>query len=212
MRVFEPLLFDLDGTLIDSLSDLASAVNRLRRAHGLPDLETAVIERFVGDGSTLLVKRSLPAERFNPGQVEAFLAYYRQGLVDRTRPYPGITACLAACGDRSMAVVTNKPVALAREILDRLALLKYFPVVVGGDSCDARKPDPEPVRLALAELGHSAAAALMIGDHRNDLLAGRGAGIRTCFCAWGFGHHGGPDWDFTAARPAHLARLLTGRP
>jgi phosphoglycolate phosphatase len=211
MPAFETLLFDLDGTLIDSVVDLSNAVNYLRADLGLAPLDQAKVKSFVGDGALLLVKRSLPESLFEEIHIRTFLDYYRQHLVEHTRPYPGILDCLESCRDRAMAVVTNKPVELTQEILVRLDLLRFFPVVIGGDSCFTKKPDSLPVRQALLDLDRSPDTALMIGDHANDLLAGRAAGTRTCFCQWGLGSHRDAPRDFEVATPAQLSQLLCGR-
>lgn len=206
---FATLIFDLDGTLVDSLVDLGNAVNRLRDDLQLPPLVLAEISACVGDGARLLVERTLPEGHFSEERLQQFLEHYRQHLVEETKPYPGVVACLEACRDRSMAVVTNKPIDFTLSILERLGLRHYFPVVIGGDSLPTKKPDPAPVVQALAELGQPAESALMIGDHVNDLLAGQGAGTRTCFCRWGLGEHQGVSHDFEVATPLALYELLT---
>lgn len=208
MSLIDTLLFDLDGTLVDSVDDLATSINLLRSESSLPPLDHPTIKSYVGDGASLLVKRSLPAELHRDTHLDRFLAIYADHLAEETRPYPGIIQLLEGCRDKTMAVVTNKPVTLALNLLEQLALLGFFKVVVGGDSTQNKKPDPEPVRLALAKLGKNPAGAVMIGDHINDLLAGRAAGTLTCFCAWGFGGHADVPSDMEAATPAELHQLL----
>lgn len=203
-------LFDLDGTLVDSVADLAAALNLLRDELALPPLGLAEVRGYVGDGATALVTRALPRGAFTPARLERFLDHYGRHLLDNTRPYPGILDFLAAKHQRPLAVVTNKPLALSRQLLRGLDLDPYFPVVVGGDSCPEKKPSPLPVQLALAGLGAGVEDAVLIGDHHTDLRAGRAAGVRTCFCAWGLGTTGGIDHDYFAAAPGELLQLFPG--
>lgn len=205
-------LFDLDGTLVDSVDDLAKAVNGLRSELGLPPLGRATVRSYVGDGATALVTRALPPGAFTASRLQRFLALYGEHLLDSTRPYPGILPVLEQLRHRPLAVVTNKPFRLTSRLLQGLGLDAYFPVVIGGDSCAEKKPSPLPVLEALARLGSDPAAAVMIGDHHTDLRAGRAAGVRTCFCGWGLGHSDGLLPDLQAEVPEQLATLFPGPP
>jgi len=204
------LLFDLDGTLVDSSRDLATAVNLLRADLDLPPLSLPEVEACIGDGARLLVERTLPPGRYSAAHLAAFLAHYRRNLTVATRPYPGIIAGLELFARQglAMAVVTNKPADLSLALLDALDLRRFFPVVIGGDTAPTKKPDPAPVALALAQLNRPAGQAVMIGDHANDLLAGRAAGTRTCFCRWGLGDRRAIPCDWQADSPAELPGLL----
>jgi phosphoglycolate phosphatase len=206
----DAFLFDLDGTLVDSVADLTTAVNLLRGELGLPELDCATVRDYVGDGATLLVRRALPVGAFGEEPVRRFLALYRGHLLDATRPYPGILPFLERHAGRPMAVVTNKPLELARELLEGLGLGHFFPVVIGGDSAAEKKPSPAPLLMALEGLGAHPQNAVMIGDHHTDLRAGAAAGVRTCFCAWGLGQSGGLPSDYYAAIPADLPCLFPG--
>lgn len=208
MSSFATLLFDLDGTLVDSVDDLTTSINLLRDEHKLPPLDRPTVASYVGDGADLLVKRALPEGFYRENHLSRFLTIYAEHLVEATRPFPGIVPFLEACRGRDLAVVTNKPIAATLELLDRLDLRRFFPVVVGGDSGPTKKPDPGPLRQALSQLGRKSSSAVMIGDHVNDLLAGRAAGTATCFCAWGTGAHHDTPHDLAAATPADLGRLL----
>lgn len=210
MAKLRTYLFDLDGTLVDSLQDLTTAINELRTDLDLAPLTLATVRGYVGDGATMLVKRALPAGTYTDNLLQDFLDRYRRHLLDHTRPYAGIPAFLDSLQGAPMGVVTNKPLDMAEEVLRGLGLRPYFGTVIGGDSCAEKKPHPAPVRQALAELGSEAATAVMIGDHRTDLIAGRSAGTRTCFCAWGFGFHDDNPYDFLAATPIELLRLFPG--
>ncbi|MDW7646173.1 MAG: HAD-IA family hydrolase [Desulfuromonadales bacterium] len=201
-------LFDLDGTLVDSLQDLTTAINGLRGDLGLAPLTPATVKSYVGDGATMLVQRALPAATFTGNLLQNFLDRYRRHLLDHTRPYAGIPAFLDSLQGTPMGVVTNKPLDMAEEVLRGLGLRPYFGTVIGGDSCSQKKPHPAPVRQALADLGSEAATAVMIGDHRTDLIAGQSAGTRTCFCTWGFGISDGNPYDYLAATPTELGRLF----
>lgn len=206
--MLDTLLFDLDGTLIDSVDDLVTSINLLRDEFDLPSLNRPTVASYIGDGANLLVQRSLPEGFYRDEHLDRFLAIYADHLAEATGPYPGIVPFLEACQDKAMAVVTNKPIVPTLELLDQLDLRRFFPVIIGGDSAPTKKPDPEPVQLALSQLGRSPESAVMIGDHVNDLLAGRAAGAMTCFCHWGIGSHRDTPRDLEAATPADLGRLF----
>lgn len=201
-------LFDLDGTLIDSAADLATAVNLLRRELSLDPLSIDAVRGMVGDGATMLVRRALPDDQFSPDRLDRFIYHYRAHLLDQTRVYPEIADFLMAHQGKKMAVVTNKPADLAGTLLFELGLLPFLSCLVGGDSGLPKKPDPAPIFQALRELQADPERAVLFGDHHTDLNAGRAAGIRTCFCAYGFGRADDAPWDFRAEQPADLLRLF----
>ncbi len=212
-RVF---LFDLDGTLIDSRHDLTTAVNRVRAELGAGPLSVAAVTGFVGDGIVKLLERALADV---PGVApEAVLsrlqAAYDACALDATRPYPGVTGMLdelRRAGNR-LAVVTNKPEAVSRRILEGLGLLSRLDAVVGGDTTPRLKPDPAPLLFALRQVRGTPEHAWMIGDNWTDLDAGRAAGTRCCFCAYGFGRRQGRPSDRTVDNPTELlefTRLLS---
>jgi len=202
------LLFDLDGTLIDSAADLTTALNCLRKDFGLPPLPVAEVTGMVGDGAGKLVQRALPQDGQPSDSVSRFLTYYRQHLCEQTVAYPGIAGLLREFADHPKGVVTNKPIALTREILLRLGLAPAFLCIVGGDSYVEKKPHPLPVLKAMELLNASAKQTLMIGDHHTDLHAGRDAGCQTCFCSWGLGSKGAAQPDWEVASTDQLAALL----
>jgi phosphoglycolate phosphatase len=209
MRI-DTFLFDLDGTLVDSVADLATAVNLLRSELSLPPLDIPTVRGYVGDGATFLVKRSLPEGLFSEERLQRFLSHYGEHLLENTALYPGIRPFLdeRKSTGMKMAVVTNKPHRLTLLLLEGLALNSYFPVVIGGDSLPQKKPDPRPVWRAMEELAAAPESTVLIGDHHTDLAAGRAAGIRTCFCAWGIGVDGGLPHDFRAATAFDLPILF----
>lgn len=192
---FEPsavqaLLFDLDGTLIDSTADLANSGNWLRVKHGLPAHSVEKVASFVGDGVESLVRRLLERpEGPIEAEVEEFKHHYHDHCLDETRLYPGVAATLEALQARGfrMAVVTNKPERISRHILQGLKVDRRFGSVIGGNSCAHKKPHPEPLLKACAELGCAPASAAMIGDSRVDIEAGKNAAMPSIGILGGIG-------------------------
>jgi phosphoglycolate phosphatase len=188
----QPLMvFDLDGTLVDSVPDLASAVNRLMASRGLPPFARRQVAGFVGDGVRVLLDRAFAAHGTVPDAraVDEFLTDYGAHAADETAPYPGVRETLerfAAAGWR-MAVCTNKPVVPARTLLDALDLSRHFAAVGGGDSFPVRKPDPGHLLATIAAAGGVPQHAIMAGDHHNDVLSAAGLGMPSIFAAWGYG-------------------------
>ncbi len=203
-------IFDLDGTLVDSAPDLHAALDRLAARRGLAPYARPQVTEMIGDGAKALVERALAArgQPYDPAALAEFLADYEARSCETSRPFDGIEAALAALAASGwrLAVCTNKPIVATRRMLAELGLAPRFAHVVGGDSLPARKPDPAPVRALLAEAGVAAGAAVMVGDHANDILAARGAGVRSVFCAWGYGRDCGAD--ARADRPEDLPGLL----
>ncbi len=206
---FDYLLFDLDGTLVDSVPDLASSVNLLRHELGLFPLSLAQTAAMVGDGASVLVQRAV-GEQFRPELTGRFLAIYAEHLLDQTLCYPGIEELLSRYPASRLGVVTNKPYQLSVDLLTGLGLIGKFGVVIGGDSLPCKKPDPEPVFEALKILGADPQRSIMIGDHHTDLKAGQGAGIATCFCSYGMGNNGGLSSDYQVAAATELLTLFPG--
>ncbi|GAB4230959.1 MAG: phosphoglycolate phosphatase [Deltaproteobacteria bacterium] len=207
------LVFDLDGTLVDSKEDLANAVNVALESFDLPPLPHSVIYSYVGDGASALIRRAIPpvkADRF-PEVLDRFLAYYRRHLLDTTRPYPGVVGALRKwSGMYRMAVLTNKGAAMTRQILSGLSLDGFFFEVAGGDSFPTKKPDPEGLLHILRGAGVEAAEAVMVGDSRNDVLAGKAAGAVTCGVTYGLGAAGFAESppDFTVDAFPDLFRRI----
>lgn len=203
------LLFDLDGTLIDSTADLAASGNWLRAQHGLPAYSAAKVGSFVGDGIEALVRRLLdklegPVE----AEVDAYKHHYNEHCLDTTRPYPGVAATLEVLQERGyrLALVTNKPERVSRHILEGLKLGRRFSAVVGGNSCAHKKPHPEPLLKACGDLGVAPSAAVMIGDSRVDIEAGKNAQLACVGILGGIG-----DQDLLkAAAPDRLVDSIEG--
>lgn len=207
------LVFDLDGTLVDSKVDLANSVNYALGAFGFPSLPNETVYSYVGNGASMLIQRSLgPEGRTILRRVlETFLAHYREHLLDTTVPYPGVPESLSGHGGAfEMAVLTNKPMDMTRAILDGLSLSRYFIDVRGGDSFGSKKPDPEGLLRIMGNRRASPGETLMVGDSVNDILVGQGAGVATCGVTYGLGAAAFADHspDFTIDRfPELFARI-----
>lgn len=223
------VLFDLDGTLVDSLDDIAMAAQAVRTATGLPPLAVDRVRSFVGDGARRLVARTLADDPQAPAAAAGgdpaldaamahFHAAYSAGLVRSTRCYPGIPDLLARlqAQGQALAVVTNKPEGYSHAILEALGLARYFSVVVGGDSLPVAKPAAAPVLHALAALGVPAASGVMVGDGRNDVLAAAAAGVASVLVTWGYDCAGALASGATAwqqvSDTAALAAVLLAEP
>jgi len=184
------LIFDLDGTLIDSRADLTAAVNAMRRSYGLEPHPVARVTGWVGNGLGKLVERALSdASGIDRAEAQTRMqAAYAADPVAETRLYDGVRETLAALAVRGvpLAIATNKPEAVTRRILAALGVAEYFAVVVGGGRLPL-KPDPASLRYCLDEIGVPVESGWMIGDHYTDLEAARHAGMRRAWAAWGFG-------------------------
>lgn len=181
------LLWDLDGTLVDSRADLAASMNAALGAQGLPALPLAAVMGFVGHGARDLVRGCLAGRGDEEAALAAFLDHYRTHLVVATRPYPGIPEVLESARAKCLrqAVLTNKPLEHTEGILAGLGLRGFFEAVVGGDSLPTRKPDPEGARSILAAWSLAPEAAVMIGDSDTDTRTARAAGLWSLGVAYG---------------------------
>lgn len=205
--------FDLDGTLVDSVADLATAASRLTETLGGRSLAPAEVMAMVGDGAALLVRRALATAGLDPETPDAlarFLALYDQCLVDTTRPYEGVTAALDALDPLvPLAVVTNKPLAPTRTLLDAFGLATRFVDVIGGDGPWSRKPDPAGL---LSLRAHAAGGPLvLVGDSPVDAETAARAGAAFVLAAYGFGaskFEAPPGTAFVANTPADLPLLI----
>jgi phosphoglycolate phosphatase len=216
------LVFDLDGTLIDSRLDLIHSVNAALRHIGRPELDGDVIASYVGDGAPVLMRRALgdiDDETLLVAALEYFLSYYRQHKLDHTTVYEGIPEILSSLAESStglggnglqMAVLSNKPVNPSRDILRTLGLNEFFVKIYGGNSFATKKPDSLGVNTLLQETGVSAEEALMIGDSSVDVLTGRTAGLWTCGVTYGFAPHSLAEVppDVLIENPKDLGELL----
>jgi phosphoglycolate phosphatase len=179
-------VFDLDGTLVDSVEDLHASVNHALAAIGLPPRSVAEVRTFVGEGArVLLAKAVAPRDELLEPALAAWRPHYAAHCLDRTLPYPGIGPLLAGAG-RTLAVLTNKPGEMSRKILDGLGLLQRFAVVIGGDEAP-RKPDPTGLLEIVARVGAAPSETVLIGDSRHDVETARRAGVPVVAVTWGLG-------------------------
>lgn len=189
-------VFDLDGTLVDSRADLATAVNDMLRGLGAPGLPEAAVGEMVGEGAAVLVRRALAASGLDPALPDAldrFLAAYDRCLLDTTRPYDGMVDTLEGLFGRvPLAVLTNKPTHATGRVLDGLQLRQYFAHVLGGDTPLGRKPHPEGLTSLASGAGVAPAATLLVGDSAVDLETARRAGTKICLARYGFGYRFAP--------------------
>jgi phosphoglycolate phosphatase len=184
------IVFDLDGTLIDSRRDLADAANALIVERGGRALPEDAIGRMVGDGAAMLVRRALTAAGLplGDGSVTRFLELYDERLLRTTKAYPGIPEALDRLARGAvLALLTNKPLRPSQRLLEALALAPFITSVIGGDGPLPRKPDPAGLLHLIALHGSAPAATVMVGDSRNDIAAARAAGAGVCIAQYGFG-------------------------
>jgi phosphoglycolate phosphatase len=224
LRSFNPetirlVIFDLDGTLIDSRLDLVHSVNATLHHLRRPPLPGDVIATYVGDGAPMLVRRALGDPEDDDlvhRALQFFLSYYREHKLDHTHVYAGIPEALAAIREarnghaRQLAVLSNKPVNPSRAIVEALGLGPYFTHIYGGNSFSTKKPDPLGAQTLLRETGCSPHHALIVGDSSNDVLTGRNAGMWTCGVTYGFAPQTldlAPP-DALVDSPAELAEVL----
>lgn len=190
---FKCLLFDLDGTLIDSRDDLADSVNLTLCELELEKLSSETVYNFIGEGVFNLLDRSISAslkqastEEFLNRSVEIFRGIYNENYLVKTKLYDGVKETLEELKDYKKAVITNKPHDFSEKILGELEILQYFQFVSGGDSFSERKPHSMPLLKTAEMLGFMPKECLMIGDSRVDIEAGKNAEIKTCGCVFGF--------------------------
>jgi phosphoglycolate phosphatase len=185
------IVFDLDGTLIDSRQDLADAANALIAERGGSPLPVDAVTAMVGEGAALLVRRALTAAGLEPDVDTAlprFLELYDDRLLAHTRVYPGTADVLDALACHStLAVLTNKPQRPTETILRGLNLHGYFDHVIGGDTPFGRKPDPSALHHLVAVTGSSRDESVLVGDSAIDVRTARAAGVRVCLVRYGFG-------------------------
>jgi phosphoglycolate phosphatase len=212
------VVFDLDGTLVDSSVDLANAVNAVLRELGAWPLAEPAIIGMVGEGASVLVRRALTAASLDPetpGALERFLAHYDPHLLDHTVPYPGMVETLdVVLANLPMAVLTNKPARATEVMLEGLGLRRFFREVIGGDTAFGRKPAPAGLLHLAAAAAIAPARVLMVGDSPVDLATARNAGTQICLARYGFGYRFAPE-DFRGDElfidsPGDLVDLIRG--
>lgn len=220
-RTIKLVIFDLDGTLIDSRLDLVHSVNAALRHIKRSELPADVIASYVGDGAPILIQRALGSEASDEELVrqglQFFLSYYREHKLDHTTVYDGVKESLVAIQrvsngvPRKMAVLTNKPVVPSRAIVEALGLAPFFLQTYGGNSFATKKPDPEGARKLLEEAGARPEEAVIVGDSHVDVETGRNGGLWTVGVSYGFAPHTlqDPHPDLLVDTPYELAQLFT---
>lgn len=211
------LVFDLDGTLVDSIHDLAAAASDLSEAWGGARFDDEAVCRMVGEGAAVLVERVMARAGHTeppPGVLEQFLDLYNQRMYDTTRAYPGVADTLRALADtHAMALLTNKPEDSARKVLTHCGLDGFFAHMIFGDGEFGRKPDPAGLRWLMKRHRASAKRTILVGDSEVDLATARAGGVRVCLARYGFGFIRvdpatlGPD-DWYLDQPQDLLGLL----
>jgi len=182
----EGVIFDLDGTLVDSLHDIATSINLTRGELSLPSLPEHQIVSHVGEGSAALVRATVPVpEERLAVAVERYHANYALHVLDTTRLFPGMEALLSRLAGRPLAIVTNKNEHIARLVLEGLGIGHLFSVVLCGESLPKKKPDPLPVLVTLERFGLSARNVGLVGDGLHDVVAGKAAGVVTIAVSYG---------------------------
>lgn len=214
------VVFDLDGTLVDSRRDLTLSVNAMLDEFGAPPLPEANVTRMVGEGARVLVERAVASAGLSleetPRALERFLAIYDLHLLDHTHPYegvPNLLSALTAAGARA-AVLTNKPRDASVRILQGLRLFGHFIEIVGGDGPYGRKPDPDALLHLMDAAGAARDRTTLVGDSRIDLETARNAGVPCCLVSYGFGFGSvgsAPPGDYRVVdRPEEIVALVTG--
>jgi phosphoglycolate phosphatase len=213
LRLVRGLIFDLDGTLIDSKLDLIHSVNAMLREKKKPELPPETIASYIGNGAPQLVSRAMGANA-SPEELQSaldfFLAYYEAHKMDNTVPYPGVPEALRQLAEMPMAVLTNKPVRISVRILAEMKLAGYFRVIYGGNSFEKKKPDPTGTNAILRELGMKPGEVLFVGDSEVDVQTARNAGTWAATVNFGFGAHdrAAHPPDLYLDRMSDLASLL----
>ena len=182
------VMFDLDGTLVDSSVDITNALNYAAGPFGVRKMTVEETIGLVGEGVTRLIEKVLGNERaaIVPEVLDRFVGYYSEHLVDFTLPYGGVRETLERLGNYKKAVISNKRESLSRELLDKLGLAKYFDIILGSDSAEEKKPSPKPIMKVLESFSLKPDEAVIVGDSNFDIDAGRAAGTKTIAVSYGF--------------------------
>ena len=182
------IIFDLDGTLVDTSKDITNALNYAIKPYGLKDLTVEDTIKMIGEGITRLIEKVLSDEKsqWRDEVIKRFLAYYSEHLVDYSSVYPYVRETLEKLNGYKKAVISNKKEYLSMKLLDKLGLLKYFNLVIGSDTTSERKPSPIPVIHVFTKLGIDPHESIIVGDSNYDIEAGKKAGIKTVAVTYGY--------------------------
>jgi phosphoglycolate phosphatase len=209
----ELIIFDLDGTLIDSIHDIANAVNYTFEPYGVRKLTSEEVAGMVGEGASKLIQNVLDKFRLSHPDKEALksrlIEYYLDHHSDNTLPYPEVPEMLETLRGFKKAIVTNKPESLTLAILDKLDLGKYFDMIIGADSMEERKPSPAPVLHVLSNLKVRPEHTIIVGDSTIDVNTGRAASVRTVAVTYGYGQNNfHEEGDFVIDSPSQLIDIV----
>lgn len=201
-KFVKALIFDLDGTLVDSRRDIADGVHYVQRLLHFPESSVEEIAGYVGNGVKTLFARALRTDDLDliDKAVKLFIPHYREHCADHTRLYPGVMETMQALRTKKMAIVSNKPERPSQIIIEKVGLMPYISTVIGGETAIRKKPHPDPIHLALERLDAKASEAAVVGDSANDILAGQAAGVFTI----GVRSNIGDPIQLAAARPDAL--------
>lgn len=191
---FDALVFDLDGTLVETAPDLEAALNHTLAAHGYPTVPSADVRPMIGDGALAMLRRGLAASDIELDDdamrplYDHYLAFYLDNVANESEPFPGLLAQLdaARAAGFKLGVCTNKAIGFTEKLLDELDLTKYFDAILGGDSLAVRKPDPEHLLATLRRMDCAPDRAVMLGDSNNDVQAARNAGVKVVLVSFGY--------------------------
>ncbi|SHK26867.1 HAD family hydrolase [Thermocrinis minervae] len=210
--MFKLVIFDLDGTLIDSCQDITLCLNMTLRDFGKPQVESQTVRRYIGSGARALLEKFFPPEDVDKA-LEVFRGYYRQHPVVYTRPYEGIPEALEFLRSKGviMTVVTNKMEEISYKILDTLKLLDYFSLVVGGDTYHEKKPSALPIIKTLEKFSVKPKESLIVGDTEADILSGKRASVYTALALWGYTKDMQEEPDFILNTPTEIIELWNSR-
>ena len=182
------IIFDLDGTLVDTSRDITNALNHALTSHGLNSLTVEETKRLVGEGITRLIEKIIGENKTGEREeiIKKFLAYYEEHLIDFSYSYPDVKETLKMLKGYTKAVISNKRESLSKRVLEKLDLLRYFDMVVGSDTTPERKPSPVPILYVLGHFHCRPDEAVIVGDSNFDIEAGKNAGVKTVAVTYGF--------------------------
>lgn len=208
--MYKLIVFDLDGTLINSIPDLTDAVNHIRSIFGLSLLSEGDVTVLVGDGAKKLVEDALPgfSQKEQQKGLDCFLSYNLNHIIDKTRLYPGAIEALKTLKEMgcTLAVASNKSELHCKEILRLLEVDHYFSAVLGAESAAERKPSPAPIFHLMQQFGVSNSETVMVGDSVNDIKSGKSAGVLTIGCEFGYG--GGDELQYADGTISSLTQVV----
>ena len=182
------IIFDLDGTLVDTVQDITNALNHALFSHDIKTLTVRETTKLVGEGVTRLVEKVLPEgkEHLKDDVMRKFLEYYSEHLIENSKEYPHVRETLENLNQFKKAVISNKREALSRRLLEELDLAKYFDLIIGSDTAGERKPSPIPILYVISKLGLSPEESIVVGDSYYDIEAGKRAGTKTVAVTYGY--------------------------